>query len=646
MTISPPSPTRGFRSISTRLIVWILGTVGILYLSSILYIHFLSRDMVVDGAEKEAANATLAAVNDIEGVLTSVEEGTKTLATVLAAAKPGDALPKVLADFVAGDPRIYGSAGALAPEFAPEPLAPYAYRAEDGVLITDLALDEDYRYWEQDWYRDAVARGEPTWSEPYFDEGGGETYMVTYAVPVYVDGHTLAGVVTADLTLDWLNERMKSIRIGVTGYGILLSREGQIMAHPDKAVFESHQNALELVEAGGREDVITIVKSMLAGESDFVPFQDVILNKSVLLSYGPVGHAGWSLAVAYPEDELFADVVRLFQRQLLLLVVGLVVLVGLVLFLSKQITRPITALAGSARKLASGDLQLELPEVRTRDEIGTLTAAFHEMRGDLKTYIHDLEVTTRAKQKLESELQIAHEIQMAMLPKPPKGDDERYELSARLEPARAVGGDLYDHFVHDGKLFFLVADVSGKGVPAALFMARTKTLFGAITSREGDLSAVLTEVNASLLAENDAGMFVTAICGILDLDTGACILGNAGHDAPLLVPGSGEPPGFIEVDGGPVLGILNVTAYGTSSITFQAGDLLVMSTDGVSEALDEAGNFYTSERLEKELVRFGKKSAKEVTYDVFDSVRRFAGAADQSDDITVMSLRYRPSRRA
>ena len=264
--------------------------------------------------------------------------------------------------------------------------------------------------------------------------------MVTYTVPVYVDTGTLAGVVTADVTLDWLNDRMKSIHIGETGYGVLLSHEGQIMAHPDEAVFESHQNAIELNEARGRKDITAIVRSMLAGESDFVPFHDIILNKAVLLSYGPVGRAGWSLAVAYPEDELFADVVRLFRRQLLLLVTGLVALVGLVLFLSRQITSPITALAGSAGKLASGDLDLELPEVRSRDEIGTLTGAFHDMRDELKTYIHDLEVTTKAKQKLESELQIAHDIQMAMLPKPPKGDDERYELAARLEPARAVGG--------------------------------------------------------------------------------------------------------------------------------------------------------------------------------------------------------------
>ncbi len=637
------SKTSGFRSIASRLIVWVLGTVGLVYLSSILYFHFLSRDMIVESAEREAVNVTQAAISDIEGVLSSVAEGTRLLATLLAEARPGDALPKMLADFVEGNPRIYGSAGALAPEFAPEPRAPYAYRDGDSMAITDLAL-EDYRYWEQDWYRGAVASGAPTWSEPYFDEGGGETYMVTYTVPVYVETGALAGVVTADVTLDWLNDRMSSINIGETGYGILLSREGQVMAHPDEAVFESHQNAIDVVEARGRQDVSAIVRSMLAGESDFVPFHDVILDKAVLLSYGPVGHAGWSLAVAYPEDELFADVVRLFRRQLLLLVTGLVALVLLVLLLSRQITSPIAALAGSAGKLASGDLDLELPEVRSRDEIGTLTGAFHDMRDELKTYIHDLEVTTRAKQKLESELQIAHDIQMAMLPKPPKGDDERYELAARLEPARAVGGDLYDHFVHDGKLFFLVGDVSGKGVPASLFMARTKTLFGAITSREADLSRVLTAVNMSLAAENDAGMFVTAICGVLDLDTGECVMGNAGHDPPLLVPSNGEPPKEIEADGGPVLGLLEVPAYGTSRLTFHAGDLIVMSTDGVSEALDEAGDFYTTEKLTEELTRFGKGPAKEVTNQLFDSVRHFAGAADQSDDITVMSLRYRPPR--
>jgi len=340
-----------------------------------------------------------------------------------------------------------------------------------------------------------------------------------------------------------------------------------------------------------------------------------------------------------------AEVNSLFLRQLAILLFGLAVLVVVVWMLSRYFTRPIKALATSAGLIATGDLDLELPAVTSKDEIGALTGSFHHMRDSLKTYIHDLQVTTAAKERLESELQIARKIQMDMLPKGDIGGGEKdaYELSAKLIPARAVGGDLYYHFESNGRLYFMTGDVSGKGVPAALFMARARTLFETVALRESDIGATVAAMNLSLCKENEAGMFVTCFAGILDGTTGELSFAVGGFDPPVSIASSGGQPQFIEFEGGPVLGLLEVPHFETNHRTLNPGETLVLFTDGVSEALNEKEEFFEADRLLEVLADVGPTPASQVSTLVMKAVKDFAGSAPQSDDITVMALRYTPT---
>ncbi len=246
--------------------------------------------------------------------------------------------------------------------------------------------------------------------------------------------------------------------------------------------------------------------------------------------------------------------------------------------------------------MATGNLDGEIPTVEARDEIGRLAGAFHHMRDSLKTYIRDLKETTAAKERLESELEVARRIQADMLPKGTAGGPgEGFELGATLVPARAVGGDLFNYFRDGPRLFFLVGDVSGKGVPAALFMARTKTLFEAVAAREGDPGAVLAAANHNLCTDNDAGMFVTAVCGVLDLASGEITFALAGHDPPVLVPAEGDPES-LQVEGGRVLGLIEGSDYPVNRLRLGHRDALVMFTDGVSEAQNADGGFFEIDR--------------------------------------------------
>ncbi len=252
--------------------------------------------------------------------------------------------------------------------------------------------------------------------------------------------------------------------------------------------------------------------------SVFVPFRT------------PGGRAyvlGADLLLTEVEDRLARSLLPPLGTGLVVLVISLVVAVLSI----RRVVRPLGRLADATARIAQGDLDVEIPQVASRDEIGALSVAFENMRRALKDYIANLARTTAAKERIESELKIAHAIQMSFLPRRLSPADERPEfaLEGFLEPAKEVGGDLYDYFfVDDDHLFFTVGDVSDKGVPAALFMAVTKTLIKAIASAATPPSEVLTRVNRELCSENTETMFVTVFCGILDLRTGELRYSTAG----------------------------------------------------------------------------------------------------------------------
>jgi phosphoserine phosphatase RsbU/P len=638
-----------FRSVTTRLIAWVLVASGAVFLTTLAVSHSRSRAAAVRTAEREAVSQANGAIRRIEEVLLSVEQSTQLLASVLetldAAPRPPTRPEPLLYGFLETHPDVFGSAVAFVPATTGRTLAPYAHRRSSGsgnLVLVDLAAP-DYRYWEREWYTVPLRTGEPRWSEPYLDEGGGEVLMVTYSVPVRRSGKSrgeLQAIVTADLDLAWLNRLAGTIRAGQTGFGVIVSREGRVLGHPDPQWIGRARLPRDLPrEAQPREG--QIISRLLGGRSGFERI--VLGGRPHWMTFAPVGASGWSVAVLYPEDELFQEVRSLRLVQAGLVAAGLLALAGVIVPLSWRLTRPIKALSDSAARIATGDLDLELPPVRSQDELGALTGSFHHMRDSLKTHIKDLQETTAAKERLESELKVARKIQMDMLPKNAAGG-EGYELTATLVPARAVGGDLYDHFVQDGtRVFFMVGDVSGKGVPAALFMARVKTLLEATAGRESNPAAVLNEMNRVLGAENEAGLFVTAVLCTLDTRTGELQVACGGHEPPILVPLEGNPAA-LECEGGPVLGLIDVAEYPLNRRTLAQGDSLVLYTDGVHEAQNVEGEFLGTERLRTATVKGRPDGTPGVTAAVLSAVRAFAGEAPQSDDITILTLKYLGTR--
>ncbi len=647
-----------FRSLTTRFIFWILLAAGAVFATAFLALSRVARETAVRAAEQEAAQASERLANRVRGVLSAVEESAELLGTTVETVDLGPKeLERLLRHYVASEEDVYGSAVAYVPgEYhgplaggktkSPRLFAPYAFgRGDEGALqMLDLAT-ESYGYLERDWYAGPAASGKQGWSEPYLDTGASGRAMVTYSVPFFTrsEPRQVRGIATADVPLDWLVKLVDAVRIGRTGLAVVLSRAGRILAAPGMSPADLKAPLLEQLSPERRRSIEPIVRQMLAGQQGFQILE--VQGRRGRVLYQSIGAEGWSLAVFYPEDELMEGVTRLREIQAAMGLVGLAVLVLVVVLLSRRLTAPIRELAGAARGLAS-NLEAALPEPRSQDELGALTAAFRDMRDALRRYIHDLEVTTATKERMESELKIAGRIQMDMIPRGSAGTrDEGYELSALIEPAREVGGDLYDHFTEGGHVFFLVADVSGKGVPAALFMARAKTLFEAAAARLRDPAETLAEVNRGLCRENGSGMYVTAVCGVLDTANGELSFACAGHEPPIHLQADG-PPLRLQAEGGTVLGLLHPAAFPANRVRLAPGEGIVAYTDGVSEAFDSADELFGDERLAAALRPVAREEASRVTVAVRDAVRDFVGDAKQSDDITILTLRYLQPRRA
>jgi phosphoserine phosphatase RsbU/P len=317
--------------------------------------------------------------------------------------------------------------------------------------------------------------------------------------------------------------------------------------------------------------------------------------------------------------------------------------------LVNRISQPLNLLAEHAKTLASNDFaaglniptEVEALSQRAKDEIGNLAGSFIYMERTLQQYLKNLQETTAAKERIESELKIAHDIQMSMVPKifPPFPHRREFDVHAILVPAKEVGGDFYDFFFTDeDHLCFAIGDVSGKGVPASLFMAVTITLLKASTSRGGSPDEILSRLNEEICRDNSSCMFVTLFTAILDIRTGRVEYSNGGHNLPYLLSDGRIQP--LDNTGGMVLGAMEGVKYARNGMVLQPGDRLLLYTDGVTEAMDERENLFSERRLEEFLASADKASPDDLTSGLVSAVRRFAAGAAQSDDITILALRY------
>ena len=324
---------------------------------------------------------------------------------------------------------------------------------------------------------------------------------------------------------------------------------------------------------------------------------------------------------------------------LVLTVLFSMTLVVLTYFLRRIIHRliaPLTTFTQAVDEVAHGNLQAKLPEMHSKDEIQRLHHSFSTMQRSLARQMEELKQVNEAKGRMEGELKVAREIQLSMLPKAySSAADSRLDIYGSLTPAREVGGDLYDFFVRDGKLFFCIGDVSGKGVPSALVMATTLSQFRIVASNMDDVKNIVTYINRITCEGNETYMFVTFFVGMLDLSTGKLHYCDAGHNKPFIVSDCiTELPAKTCLP----LGVSDDTTYLVHEYDMPDSAMLFLYTDGLTEAMNGQHELFGRQRLTDNLK--ADVSCDTQIEQMTQAVHEFVGEASQSDDLTMLAIRY------
>ncbi len=385
------------RGLAYKMILSIFSSIAIIFFLIFLYNYHISRKIVSKNLITNAENLTSLIVERVEKVLSAVAKIPHNFSKIIESNDYSEEeIKKLLYEMVNNNPEIYGAALAFEPYYydpAKKYYSPYFYREANTINFKYIG-DEQYDYFSMDWFQIPRELKRPMWSEPYYDQGAGDIIMSTYSVPIYKnqDGqYKFIGILTADISLDWLQEFMNSIKIYKTGYGFMISSNGTIVTHPDKELI-MNESIFSIADSQKSPMLRKIGKNMIHGEVSFaeVEYRNVHTGELSWLSYAPVKLNNWSVGIVFPVKEFMADVNNLVKRLIIFCLVGLLILLTVIILISNSITRPLRTLTNATGKFALGDFNIQLPEIKSRDEIGTLNDSFIYMQNELSKTIKDL----------------------------------------------------------------------------------------------------------------------------------------------------------------------------------------------------------------------------------------------------------------
>ncbi len=544
-------------------------------------------------------------------------------------------------------------------------------KGQQEVNLTEEFLS-NYVPKETNWYKDAMSEGKIVVSDVYLDENT-HIPFISFSIP-YRDGTEFAGVANISLNAQSLQKVVNDNSMDVSGVNFVMNNKGRIIFSSKEtgvlSAFDGENDLRKSSEPGLAE----IATSMVEGGSGVASVN--VEGDSYYLAFAPIPSAGWSICTLARADEIVApaqaaynsvqesaeefalSIASFFQKNIwviwIMLFAILAVLAAVSRIVAEWFVTPILVLTAGVRDIAKGNFERKL-DIRTGDEIEELSESVNRMTDELKKYMDNIARATADRQRISTELSLAQGIQEGMLPKifSKIANNSHYEIFATMEAAKSVGGDFYDYYVLDSNhLAVTIADVSGKGIPAALFMMIAKTILknNAISAHKGnsgtmDWSKVLEQSNRQLCENNEEMMFVTVFFGVLNIVTGEFFYVNCGHNSPLIGRISGGKTDWQYIRDSrksPMIGVLESADYTERCIKLLPGDMLYLYTDGVTEAMDEEKNLYTEDRLQQILNRKGQPSV--AVRDILTSVREdidiHAKGAEQSDDITMFCIRF------
>ena len=633
-------------SLSSRLSLWIVLFAAAMFLLSLGYIFQVAQKTVrqeaIQGATRELEN-TVQRVNDI---LENVEITADNLEWLIYRDldKP-EAMMEYSRSVVLNNSFLNGCSISFEPYFYKSKGKYYScYSNNNGKTVyTQQEGNDKYQYFYLDWYLLPKLLRQPCWTEPYTDQEEEDALtmdskmMVSYCRPLIGNDGNFVGSLSLDISLEWLSETISAVKPYPHSYSIMLGRGGTYLVHPDpeklfyQTIFTQQLVSPNLEQWELGQDMLDWKEGMreikLDGEKCYVFFRPMLAT-------------GWSVAIVCPERDIFGNYHR-FQN-IVIAIVALCLLLMFLVFsrLIRNLLAPLRHLAAQAHVIADGKFDQKLPGTRRADdEIGVLTNAFGEMQGSLVNYIDELTESTAKRERIEGELQIARGIQMGMVPNvfPPFPDRKDIDLYAIIHPAKEVGGDLYDYFIQDGKLHFCIGDVSGKGVPASLFMAVVCHQFRLLAKQGLPPAEVARQINDSLSENNEQLMFVTLFIGQMDLQCGRLEFCNCGHNPPVLLA---PTPHFMECLPNTPIGVCAGWEFEGQVLENFRNIPILLYTDGLNEAENEQHEEFGNDRLLTVLSTHPFTETKDLVDTLLEAVAQHVGKAEASDDLTLLCLNF------
>ncbi len=560
---------------------------------------------------------------------------------------------------------------------------PYAIQ-RNNVTIEQMNLNDSiHDYLQATWFTEGLKADKGYWAKPFFDGSDLDKPLVSFLAPIHNNKGQNIAVLGADLSLNDLEDELigakrqqekieeKVLKKDLVGkddkprrkrinkvknfdvddleyatYYFIIDNDGTYIMHPDmnRVIKENYftyaKQAPDTLATLLGEEMTKGRKGSINDISD--ESELTIENVKVHAFFHPIKKTNWSICLVVPS--LFINLIGYILGGILLFFIGLGLIV--VFFVGrhfiKRTVKPLKQLAYSADEVAEGHFDTPLPTLKSYDEIHLLRDSFEQMQKSLTNYVEELKATTAQKASIDSELKIAHDIQMSMLPKvfPPFPERNDIDIFGRLTPAKAVGGDLFDFYIRDEKLFFCVGDVSGKGVPASLFMAVTHSLFRNVSAHVSEPHRIVRALNSSIDQGNELDMFVTLFVGVLDLQTGLLSYCNAGHNAPLFID---QDIHLLPCDPNLPIGIIDEWDYTLQQVKFQPQTTLFLYTDGLNEAEDNTHAQFGDDRISqiaKQQLSKHQLQPKVFVESMTKAVHDFVGDAEQSDDMTMLTIQY------
>ena len=665
-----------------------IGIAQLIVMALASYLIYLFAEEVFKGEEFDMYKKSLKVTEkDVRRVLSDVYVGaTNHVPEIEENLEHPDKLYDIMQRVVELNPHIRSCGVSFIADYYPQKghwFCPYAVKDENGKIERSTIGDPEHDYLKAAWFTEALEADSSYWSKPFVDSCDTITPLVSYMIPIHNKQGKTVAILGADMSLYKFSGRLmrgfslkgdtvhvsyrrgqeedddsetqkanslRTLKEQLGSFDFIIDHDGTYIAHPDSG-YVIRKNYFELAKAtndtiddhvgrlmvAGREGVFKDEKN----EECHFHFFDLV-SSEVYMFYMPIEHTNWSIAMAVARYSI--DAVAIGFGIVFLILIGLALLVVRFVgkFVAKRVTRPLSQLAASAGEVAKGNFNAPLPKLKHYDEVRLLRDSFEEMQHSLTHYIDELKDTTASKAAIENELKVAHDIQMSMLPKtfPPYPERDDIDIYGSLTPAKDVGGDLFDFFIRNEKLFFCIGDVSGKGVPASLVMAVTRSLFRNIAAHVAEPHEIVRTLNDAMAENNDTNMFVTALVGVLDLENGHLNYCNAGHNYAMLI---GKLVSTLPCDPNLPVGVMPGMTFTKQELTIERGTTIFLYTDGLNEAEDPGHALFGVERIiriAELLVKEGKDDPTTITNQMIEGVHRFVDDAEQSDDLTILAIKY------